>query len=337
MKKHGLGSFLRSLCLATVLAVFFGSVPAAAASGQEGEWSGFVEELAGRFGVMSTEEMSMPNDWTSPTVWQGADLTGLLSAAALDLDGDGQQELFTVRLDNFGEDLYGYGNYTDTTHLYLSVYEPGGSEPTAERMLFLYPEMVGYQGPNSQFTVFTYDYDGVCYICLDNYATMNETQTIVDFFRYDGAQLVFAGGAAFEEYGEGSVYVRRADAEPASVQAFNQAASDASGTWQEVMAFRVDEEQRQILQTEEERPYYEAYADVLAEYGLLAGEDGRIWFNQTGDRSGYFGLTALDVYTAVQGEIRPIASVIRYSRDDGGSRTLDLLRADWQGTLDSFR
>ena len=310
---------------------------AALAATLEGDWSG---ALAGQYGVMSTEEISMSESWSSPTVWTGGDITGLLSATVLDLDLDGRQELFTVRMDYSSDDWYGDGSYKDHTHLYLTVYEPGSGEPAAERVFFPGAEIVGDNlGAMCQFTVFTYDYAGVRYICLDDYATMNETQTIVNFFSYDGSQLVFEGAGDYEEYGEGDVYVYRADTEPDDFRGFTRHLYNNDNHWQTVMSFSVADADWHGLEPGEEQAYFEAYTDILAEYGLIADHDERIWINQTDeDRYKYCTLTAPDVYTAAEGELRPLAQAGRfYEYDSEGNMLFVLHRTDCEGTLDSFR
>ena len=313
---------------------------AALAATLEGDWSGFIGALAEQYGVMSTEEISMSESLSSPTVWTGGDITGLLSATVLDLDLDGQQELFTVRMDYSSDDWYGDGSYKDHTHLYLTVYEPGSGEPAAERVFFPGAEIVGANlGAMCQFTVFTYDYAGVRYICLDDYATMNETQTIVNFFSYDGSQLVFEGAGDYEEYGEGDVYVYRADTEPDDFRGFTRHLYNNDNHWQTVMSFSVADADWHGLEPGEEQAYFEAYTDILAEYGLIADHDERIWINQTDeDRYKYCTLTAPDVYTAAEGELRPLAQAGRfYEYDSEGNMLFVLHRTDCEGTLDSFR
>ncbi len=319
------------------------SAPAAAAADEasvnatlEGDWSGFIGSLAAQYGVMSTTEISMPEDWSSPTVWTGSDVTGLLSATVLDLDNDGQQELFTVRMDYFSDG----GTDNDHTHLYLAVYEPGSGTPAAERVFFPGAEIVGANlGALCQFTVFTYDYNGVRYICLDDYTTMNETWTVVNFFSYDGSQLVFEGAGNYEEYGSGDVYVYRADTEPAAFQGFTQHLYNDSGNWQTVMAFSMEDADWHALEPGEEQAYFKAYTDILAEYGLIADHDERIWINQTDDdRFAYCTLTAPDVYTVAEGELRPLAQAGRfYEYDSEGNMLFVLHRTDCEGTLDSYR
>ena len=131
-------------------------------------------------------------------------LTGLLSADIYDYDGDGQEELLTLRLDGSGYET-GTSNHFSSVTGYLSVYEAAeqtadaGAEITpAAELSFSMPAL-----PDSQcmasLQLFRTDGEAPS-IYLDYYMNMDAQSFGIAAFQYDGEQLFVTGGAECSEW-----------------------------------------------------------------------------------------------------------------------------------------
>ena len=131
-------------------------------------------------------------------------LTGLLSADIYDYDGDGQEELLTLRLDGSGYET-GASNHFSSVTGYLSVYEAAeqtadaGAEITpAAELSFSMPAL-----PDSQcmasLQLFRTDGEAPS-IYLDYYMNMDAQSFGIAAFQYDGEQLFVTGGAECSEW-----------------------------------------------------------------------------------------------------------------------------------------
>lgn len=307
------------------------------------------------YGVMSTQELYTQdvNSSGGTNAWSNQDLTGLLSASIKDFDQDGQEELLVIRCETVTENPY--PSVEDAvTYSYMQMYEydpeMGEVVQAAEKKLQMCNKLIDALG-FGQIGFFTYSYGGKQYIAVDNFDDANENIVTLDLYSYDGTQFSFVKGLGYQEQGEGDICVWEAAAEPQGKCLTNCAnwvepSEENGNTWQELMSFWVaDYDYQKQLTREEMQQFYSLYSSKLQEIGLQVvdmrlginqgepeadanGLDYKSWYNQ------YAELTAVDTYTALEGEIEFLSGVSTHQILGG---PLCLFRRDYGGSLDAYR
>lgn len=158
-----------------------------------------LSELVSQYGVIQTgEESYTASSYNDYYPFPAERITGLLCADIHDYDGDGQNELLTVRADGYEETEYG----PSATELYISVYEPApGSGDTAsladEKVLSL--RLAEYI-KSSSIQFMRGDSDGQAALYLDEYFNFNSQGFDIVRLIYNNGNLEVSGGIGCSEF-----------------------------------------------------------------------------------------------------------------------------------------
>lgn len=286
------------------------------------------DTLVPLYGVLETDTAE-PEDSSDPC--------GMLSASIMDFNDDGKEDLLVVRYTTGGD---------NRSYLNLQMYEYQDSgvveESTQKAMRMV--KSFGYY----QTCVFTYKMQNKTYIGIDNYLNANSNDVTLSVFEYGETPLVlhvphttevqvvegvmqpaikYIGGAGYQHYGGGNIYVKYADSEPTD-QLYCE-----SWSWKKKYAEDIDP----VLSEEEKEEYIDAYRALLEQYSLRA-EDERIGMSQNGKYRPVLGEEPLerapDIYSAAEGEITFLSGIYT---DPDENRNMLVSRVDYQGSLDEFR
>lgn len=307
------------------------------------EW---LEKNVPNWDVVDTEDLwSFPESGEYPqrAGWDENDLSGYLAADIRDYDSDGTEELLLVRI---SAELGQYSQTHATAFLEMYEYEPATRdvELRAEKQVDISMMLLGdmlYRP--EQFNVFTRQDGKEQVISLDIWETMNDTMTILAEYIYDGYTFEFRDGLSYEQYGEGDYVIRRAVGDPSDFSRENTiwTALYSTDLWQTVYEWYTYTHDDQLISAEELENFREIHKGLAAGMGVYTNEEIRSGFMAMTDlyeeRAPRMDVSAGDVYSAIDGSLTNIASVILFTDSEAGNGRYVLHRRDWQGSLDAWR
>lgn len=300
-------------------------------------------ELIPLYGIMSTETLFDTESRTNN------ELSGILSANIDDYDGDGVNEMLVniFKVEDGAQIGEGISNELVVTMQMYEVTDDIIRSAEAHVLMWGLTEVMGKYGTSA--SCFQIQSGKEKWIAFDAYYGVNENTTTLSLYRYGetatGPGFIYKGGAGFQEYGEGSILAR--SAEPDSDQ-FWAVATNCSDWWAILMkcerrsAWKTDEKWSTeahdwTLPSDDVRKHmYDLYRGQAARIGVTVSADQRIipiesdWMKASNAR---FTQNLEDIYGTTPG-MKGLWSIVSYSELDG---RMQLLRRDFQGTLDEYR
>lgn len=276
-------------------------------------------ELAARYGVVATGEELYPEAdgyGGGEELVDAQRLTGLLGADAWDYDGDGQDELFTVRLDTGAPAESGWGE----TRFYLTMYEwdeAAGQAVAADEQSFAAQALTNSL-TNSAFHLARGEVGGQRGLYLTYSWEMNSCTFGVLRIRYDGSGMEVTGGVECNDYhGAFNCYDALASGAIDTLMRSDAAGADSNG-WTLLYSDRF--EGQAAPEAESVYRYRDSYSAELAAIGLLEPGLPGLWMSpdrpQGNDRDAAADAAAYDRQSIVR---KPAD---RYIVSDGQLTTL---------------
>ena len=241
-----------------------------------------LDELAG-IGVIECGAFYATD--TNP-FWTEEDLTGLLSAAIRDFDGDASPELLTVGFHVEPMDFYGRSFRVLMTG--LSMYEVDNgivvlgdavSLPVSQNIFGMdYGDRFVLSMPEEFSCFFTSGKAGG-EIVLEYHTDYNGYDTSMTFLNYQDGQFSHVGGVGLAEIGEPDLFLckRRGGADLSQKPFLLQCMGGLGSENWEIVEGWYGEDHNYKLTSEEASPIYTAYQKELSEYNL-SGDDARFDF-----------------------------------------------------------
>lgn len=275
--------------------------------------------LAARYGVVAAGEESYPET----SGYGGGEelaapqrLTGLLGADIWDYDGDGQDELFTVRLDTGAPPESGWGE----TRFYLTMYEwdaAAGQAAAADEQSFAAQALTNSL-TNSAFHLARGEVGGQRGLYLTYSWEMNSCTFGVLRIGYDGSVMDVTGGVECNDYhGSFNCYDALASGAIDTLMRSNAAGADSNG-W--TLLYSHTFEGQAAPEAEAVYRYRDTYAAELSAIGLLEPGLPGLWMSpdrpQGSDRDAAAGASIYDRQSIVR---KPAD---RYIVSDGQLTTL---------------
>lgn len=165
---------------------------------------GMLASLVKQYGVIDTGTFDFESSSSlMEQVVPPEHLTGLLCADICDYDGDGQEELLTLRLDGSGYET-GASNHFTRIAAYLSIYEEDpvwfsdNEIKPASELCFSVPALPDSQC-HASFQLFRSDRETPV-IYLDYFMNMVPQSFGLAAFQYDGKELTVTGGTECSEW-----------------------------------------------------------------------------------------------------------------------------------------
>ena len=198
-----------------------------------------------------------------------AELGGLLAARIEDFDGEGQPELLVCR---FEAPFYEY------LDLVMEMYEVVGGEAllSAARRLPV-PGIASFMGKSgSSACGFLYRVNGGWHIGLESFLGTDGRRLTTACYAYTGSDFAYVRGAAWQEWGEGDVFVRRTDVEPAAEYVLDGGSDSEDGlTWATVDRYMIEDHDWSAPSDYEAQRLVNLYRGALGELGLVVAYDVR--------------------------------------------------------------
>lgn len=266
--------------------------------------------------------------------WEPEDLSGILIADVKDYDGDGSDEMLTVRFDPLLYEADPHSGNRETAMI-LEMYEdePSGIVQSCSLQLTDY----GYQsamGTAGTFTaVFTYPCEGRLRIAIDHFYMVMEYTTTLAVYEYDGNDLVFLSDNGYVQTGQGDLLVRYAQTDPGEAAAL--ACSEWRGimagdtAWQTLENYDIQEHDWAQASPDEEARIRELYTALLEEEGLAVSDHRTLIHVSDAEMNGYNSdydlrqaVTPDQVYQPMEGELTNLGWLFSYQAM-GGPLTLE--------------
>ncbi len=305
----------------------------------------YLAKEAPNWDIMPTEDLfSIPESGVYPQhpSWDTDDLYGFLASDIRDYDGDGKDEMLLVWVAcEPGE----YSQAVLTAELQIYEYsDRNGVKLQASQRVDMTALFLGetlYRP--EQFNLFVWRDGDTQMISADIWESMNDTVAILANYEYDGKGFRFRNGLSCEKYGQGDYIIRSALKDPADIPAFDTIWTCLYNDeiWQTEYAWYTDDHDYAFISEEELDIFRGTHKKLSSAIGLPAAEEIRSGFMAMTDlyakREEMRDVSAKDVYTASEGSLTDIASVIVFCDRSTGDGRYVLHRRDWQGSLDEWR
>ena len=266
--------------------------------------------------------------------WETEDLSGILIADVKDYDGDGSDEMLTVRFDPL---LYEADPHTGNreTAMILEMYEKETSGIVQRCCLQL--TAYGYQSAMDTagtFTaVFTYPYEGSLRIAIDHFYMVMEYTTTLAVYEYDGNDLVFLSDNGYVQTGQGDLLARYAQYDPGEAAALTcsewRGIMAGDTAWQTLEKYDIEEHDWAAASPDDEARIRDLYTALLEEEGLAVSDHRTLIHVSDAEMNGYNSdydlrqaVTPDQVYQPVEGELTNLGWLFSYQAM-GGPLTLE--------------
>ncbi|MBO4368044.1 MAG: S8 family serine peptidase [Clostridia bacterium] len=306
----------------------------------------YLKKEAPNWDIMPTDDMlSVPESGTYPQhpSWSEDYLYGFLSADIRDYDADGQEEMLLVWITATpGE----YSQAKLTLEMQMYEYSQRGgvelrSSKWADVDMLLLAETLWRP---EQVSLFTYRDGDEQVISVDAWESMNDTVSILACYTYDGESFLFRNGLSCEQYGQGDYIIRTALRDPLDDLPMYETVWTclySDSFWLTEYEWYTEEHDYSLISEEELNEFRDLHKALAARAGLSAQEEIRSGFMGITDlyapRGERRDVSASDVYSAQDGSLTGLASVILYCDDTVGDGRYVLHRRDWQRSLDAWR
>ena len=210
-------------------------------------------ELLDKYGAMSTDVLEGNEDRGT------SELAGILNYHLEDFDLDGKRELLLTRFE-----------CTDAFTCFMDIYEvKNGQVVLADSVSVPIPGIAEEMGKyGSTAAGFIFQSDGKWRLGVESYQAFNGTKIAVNIFKYDGSSISFVRGAGYEEWGEGSVFIKEAE---------RPSLNSMDAGWETIEKYDIEANNWAALSDEEQQRLISSYRRILLDAGLNLENDIRFY------------------------------------------------------------